>query len=198
MKGSVWWRDRVPSLLGESYTQELVAAVEHGHAVFDWIKITHGDLEFEIMRAPLAIGEPDDHVFALGLTAEAVDLIALALEAQGVDVMSPTPALYDYAAEDPRQVQIGPHTLPTLLGVPNGRPGMTKQAAKAHADAIARDDSGGLVSACCKTNVLHPYHGTPERIRPGYACEYGWRLPGRVGWGSRNSTGTGYVVQSGQ
>lgn len=199
MKGSVWWASEVPEALGDGYTRAVVEAVNNGHAVFDWIEIEHDGLRFEIVRAPLAVGEPDDFVFALGLTAEAVDLIALALEAQGVAVMSPTPALYDFAAEDHAQIQVGPHTLLTLLGVPNGAAGMTKRAAKAHADALAAEDLGGLMSAACKTYVLHPWQGPKgERIRVGYACEYGWRLPGAVGWGSRNSTGSGYVVQSAQ
>jgi hypothetical protein len=191
----------VPEGLGDGYTRAVVEAVRAGHAFFDWATIEHDGLRFKIMKAPLAIGEPDDHVFALGLTAEAVDLIALALEAQSVPVLNPTPALYDRAAEDPRQVQIGPHTLPMLLGIPNGRAGMTKTAAKASSDAIMRDRPGldALVSACCKTYVLHPWNGpNGERIRPKHACEYGWRLPGAVGWGSRNSTGSGYVVQSAQ
>lgn len=198
MKGSAWWAERVPDSLGESYTQEVLAAVGRGDFVLDWIEIEHNGLRFEIMRAPLALGERGDAVFALGLTAEAVDLIALALAERGVDVMSPTPALYDFAAEDHAQIQIGPHTLPSLLGVPNGHAGMTKQAAKAHADALAADDLGGLMSAACKTYALHPWHGSAERYRAGHACEYGWRLPGAVGWGSRNSTGSGYVVQSPQ
>jgi hypothetical protein len=198
MKGSKWWAESVPDELGDGYTSAVLEAVRNGHAVIDWIEIEHGELRFEIMRAPLAIGEPGDFVFVLGLTAEAVDLIALALAERGEVVMSPTPALYDFAAEDVAQVQCGPHTLPELLGVPNGAAGMTKAAAKAHADALARDDLGGLMSAACKTYALHPYHGTADRIRDGYACEYGWRLPGAVGWGSRNSTGSGYVVQSAQ
>lgn len=194
--GSFWWAERVPSTLGESYTQEILTAISRGQAVLDWITIVEGDLEFEIMRAPLAVGSPNDLVYLLGVTAEAVDLMALEFEAHGLDVLSPTPHLYDLAAEDGRQVQVGPHTLPALLGVPNGAAGMTAQAAKAHADAIAADRPGsiGFVSACCKTYVLHPY-GTAGGIRAGHACEYGWRLPGKVGWGSRNSSANGYVVQ---
>jgi len=199
IKGSDWWADRVPDKLGEHYTQEVVAAVRSGDAVIEWATIVDGDFEFEIMRAPLAVGTFDDHVFALGLTAEAVDLIALALEERGVPVMSPTPHLWDLAAEDPRQVQIGPHTLPQLIGRQNGAAGMTKTAAKASGDAIMADRPAlcALISAACKCTVLHPY-GDADGIRDDHACEYGWRLPGKVGWGSANSSGTGWVVQSAQ
>lgn len=188
----------MPEKLGPAYTDKIIAAIVAGDAVVDWITITDGDLEFEIMRAPLAIGTHDDHVFALGLTAEAVDRIALAFEARGLAVMSPTPYLWDRAAEDPRQRQIGPHTLPTLIGQQNGPAGMTKGAAKAHADAIAADrpESCSFISGSVKTYVLHPYK-TADGIRDGYACEYGWRLAG-AGWGSPNVTSTGYVVQPAQ
>jgi len=197
MNGSTWWRDKVPEQLGDGYTAAILEAIEAGDFVIDWITVVDGDFEFEIMRAPLAIGEPDDHVFLLGLSGEAVDLIALELKARGLDVMSPTPALWDVAAEDARQVQVGPHTLPSLLGVPNGAAGMTKSAAKAHADALARDDAGGLMSASIKCYVLHPY-GDADGVRAGHACEYGWRLAGAVGWGSRNSSGSGWLVQPAQ
>lgn len=196
--GSTWWSRHVPSNLGESYTQEILTAIERGDAVFEWITIEDGELQFEIMRAPLAIGCFDDHVFLLGLSGEAVDLIALALEEQGEPVMSPTPRLWDLAAQDPRQVQVGPHTLPTLLGKAHGPAGMTKTAAKAHADAIASSRPGPrtLISGACKTIVLHPYTADPsDHVRDDYVCQYGWRLPGKVGWGSRAATGSGYVVE---
>lgn len=196
--GSSWW-ETVPDKLGPAYTDKILAAIAAGDAVIDWITITDGDLEFEIMRAPLAIGTHADHVFALGLSAEAVDRIALAFEARGLAVMSPTPYLWDRAAEDPRQRQIGPHTLPSLIGQQNGAAGMTKSAAKAHADAIAADrpESCSFISGSVKTYVLHPYKNTADGIRDGYSCEYGWRLPG-PGWGSPNVTGSGYVVQPAQ
>jgi hypothetical protein len=193
MKGSTWWRDKVPEQLGDGYTAAILEAIDDGHAVLDWITVVDGDFEFEIMRAPLAIGEPDDFVFLLGLSGEAVDMIAQALGG----VMSPTPALWDVAAEDARQVQVGPHTLPTLIGAENGAAGMTKSAAKAHADALACDDAGGFMSASIKCYVLHPY-GDADGIRAGHCCEYGWRLAGAVGWGSRNSSGSGYLVQPAQ
>ena len=194
IKGSQWWEEQVPEGLGDGYTRAILEAVERGDAVIEWTTILEGDLEFEIMTAPLAIGTFDDHVFLFGLSAEAVDLIALALEARGLPVMSPTPYLYDLAAQDPRQRQIGPHTLPELIGQQNGAAGMTKAAAKAHSDAVlrSRPESCSFISACCKVPVLDP------RFRANYACEYGWRLPGKVGWGSRNESGTGYVVQEAQ
>lgn len=198
MSGAAWWRDEVPEGLGVGYTRAILRALSAGLDVFEWKMIKRGDLEFEIMRAPLAIGTLDDHIFALGLTAEAVDLIALRFEALGEPVMSPTPYLYDLAAEHDQQVQIGPHTLPSLIGQQNGAAGMTKSAAAAHGAAIAADrpHTCSFVSACCKTYVLYPLEG--GGIRPGYAVEYGWRLPGRVGWGSKASTGPGYVVQPAQ
>jgi len=195
MRGSAWWRDSVPEKLGDGYTAAILDAIKRGGAVFDWMTIISGEFEFEIMRAPLAIGEPGDFVFLLGLTGEAVDMIASALG----DVMSPTPALWDRASE--RQAQIGPFTLPTLIGQQNGAAGMTKSAAKAHADALAKADQGGLMSAAVKCYVLHPYHGAAGAVagrRAGFACEYGWRLPGAVGWGSKASTGSGFVVQPAQ
>jgi hypothetical protein len=193
MKGSTWWREEVPEKLGDGYTAAIVEAIADGHAVFDWITVVDGDFEFEIMRAPLAIGEPDDFVFLLGLTAEAVDMIARALG----DVMGPTPALWDLASQDARQVQVGPHTLPTLIGRQNGAAGMTKSAAKAHADALAKVPAGAFMSASVKCYALHPYTGDDAVAgrRARHACEYGWRLAGRVGWGSKASTGAGYVVQ---
>lgn len=202
MRGSEWWAREVPDgPLGDGYTLAILDAIRDGLAVFDVYTVVDGDLTFDIFARPLAIGTPDDHVFLLGLSGEAVDMIARVLGEQGVEVMSPTPKLYDLAAEHDRAEQIGPHTLPTLLGVSNGAAGMTKRAAKAHADAIALDMSSrcAFAPACCKTYVLHPYAGDPiDHVRDGYACEYGWRLPGRVGWGSRNASGTGYVVQSAQ
>lgn len=199
MKGSEWWASEVPEgTLGDDYTLAILEAIRAGHAHLAFETVAADGLVFNIMRAPLAIGTPDDHVFLFGLSAEAVDMIAIELGKRGVEVMSPTPALYDLAAEDERAVQIGPHTLPTLLGVSNGAAGMTKRAAKAHADAVARDMSSpcAFAPACCKTYTLHPYLADPsDQIRDGYACEYGWRLPGRVGWGSKNFSRSGYVVQ---
>lgn len=196
--GSAFW-ESVPESLGEEYTEQILDAIAAGDAVIDWITIQDGDLEFEIMRAPLAIGTHADHVFLLGLSSEAVDRIALAFADRGLVVMSPTPYLWDRAAEDPRQCQIGPHTLPELTGQQNGPAGMTKTAAGAHADAIRfdRPESCSLISACVKTYVLSRYSRTADGIRDGYACEYGWRLPG-LGWGSENATGTGYLVQPAQ
>lgn len=194
IKGSEWWAKEVPEKLGDGYTRAVLEAVERGDAVIEWTTIIAGDLEFEICTAPLAVGTFDDHVFLFGLSGEAVDLIALALEARGLPVMSPTPYLYDLAAQDRRQRQIGPHTLPQLIGQQNGAAGMTKAAAKAHSDAVqkSRPEPCSLISACCKVSVLNP------RYRQHYVCEYGWRLPGKVGWGSVNESGTGYVVQEAQ
>jgi len=198
VKGSEWWAREVPEgKLGDDYTFAILEAIRAGHAYFERRTITDGDLTFDVMTAPLAIGDADDHVFLLGLSAEAVDMIALELEKQGVRVMSPTPTLYDIAAR--HSEQIGPHTIPTLIpGASNGAVGMTKHAAKLHADAIAKDRShrSAFIPAACKTYALHPYLADPgDFIRDGYACEYGWLLAGRVGWGSKNFTGDGYVVQ---
>lgn len=188
--GSEWWDAEVPETLGDAYTSAVLAAVRGGHAVVEWMTIRQEELEFEVMRAPLAVGTFDDHVFCLGLSAEAVDLIGAELG----EVMLMTPQLWDHMAFEARQHQIGPHTLPALLGVPNGRAGMTKTAAKAHADAIAKDRPFpcAAIAGCCKTYVLSPNY------RKGFACEYGWRLAGPVGWGSRSATGAGYVVQPAQ
>lgn len=195
MKGSEWWA-RVPENLSDGrYTELILDAIRGGHYILDWFHIQHGDLEFFIMRAPLAIGTCEDHVFALGVSAEDVDKIALELERRNVSVMSPTPYLYDLASEHVQQQQIGPHTLPTLIGAQNGAAGLTKTAAKAHNDAIQRDRLKGgrlFISACCKTYILYPGY------KHGMACEYGWRLGGKVGWGSKNYSGTGYVVQPAQ
>ena len=199
MNGSEWWANEVPDHLGDDYTSAILEAIRNGHAVFEWQTVIAGDLEFQIMRAPLAIGCFDDHVFLLGLSAEALDMIAAEFAELGVDMMVPTPHLYDLAATHDKQVQIGPHTLPSLIGQENGAAGMTKRAAKAHADAIAHDrpESCSFISACCKTYGLHP-HPDEDHVRDGYACEQGWRLAGKVGWGSLNTLGNGWVVQKPQ
>lgn len=201
IKGSKWWADCVPDKLGDGYTRAILEAIDNGDHYLEWITVVDGDFEFEIVRAPLAIGTHDDHVFLLGVSAEACDMITRALEARGLDVMLATPALWDLASADPRQVQIGPHTLPQLIGQENGAAGMTKSAAKAHADALARDrpESCSFMACAIKTYVLHPYAADPsDHVRDGYGCEYGWRLAGRVGWGSKAATGSGYVVQPAQ
>lgn len=202
MKGSEWWAQKVPENLGDDYTFEILEAIRAGHAVFEWQTMTAGDLEFQIVRAPLAIGTFDDHVFLLGLSAEAVDMIAQELAALGVEVMSPTPYLYDVAVEHESHRQIGPHTIGTLIpGASNGAIGKKKSTAKLHADAIARDrpESCSNIVGACKTYVLHPYLADPsDHVRDDFACEYGWRLVGKVGWGSANSSGTGWIVQSAQ
>ena len=190
MKGSTWWAEQVPADLGDGYTRAILKAIADGHAYLTWTTVELGDLTFEICN-PIAIGTFEDHVFLFGLSAEQVDLIALALG----DVMSPTPMLWDAAAEDPRQVQVGPHTQP------NGAAGMRKAAAKDHSDAIR--DSGTapceLISACCKTYTLERYRPEPgPGVRDGYACEYGWRLAAAVSWGSPNDSKTGWLVQSSQ
>ena len=187
MKGSEWWETEVPpGVLGEGYIRAILKAIQNGWLHSVWWPITLGDLTFNISN-PLAVGAPEDHVYLFGLSAEDVDRIALALG----DVMSPTPMLWDAAAEDPAQVQVGPFIQP------NGRGGMTKQAAKAHSDNITQRQGGvepcSLISACCKTYVLDRYRPHPgPAIRPHYACEYGWRLPHP---GQPNDSKTGWVVQ---
>ena len=191
MNGSEWWANEVPDHLGDDYTSAILEAIRNGHAVFEWQTVVEDDLEFQILKAPLAIGCFDDHVFLMGLSAEALDMIVVELAALDVETMVPTPHLYDLAATHDKQVQIGPHTLPSLIGQQNGAAGMTKRAAKAHSDAILRDRPAAcsFISACCKTYGLHPH------MREGYACEQGWRLAGKVGWGSINTLGNGWVVQ---
>jgi len=203
VKGSAWWDSEVPEELGPGYARAVLEAIRDGHAVIERRKIVHGELELEIMAKPLAIGEPDDHVILYGLSAELVDLIALELG----DVMSPTPLLYDAVSEHPDARYVGPHTLPTLLGVDNGAAGMTKTAARAHADAVAAEikrhgyPPDALLVGWGKTYGLGRYRtakdGSPT-IRPRYALEYGWALREAVSWGSRNATRTGWVVQPAQ
>ena len=187
MKGSTWWAESVPPELGDGYVQAIIKAIRGGHAYITWTTVELGDLTFEICN-PIGIGTFEDHVLLFGLSAEAVDLIALELG----DVMSPTPALWDAAAEDDRQVPIGPHTQP------NGARGMRKEAAKQHSDEIQADGvpPRGLISAACKTYVLNRYRPPPgPAVREHFACEYGWRLPSPVSWGSPNASRTGWVVQ---
>lgn len=200
MRGSVWW-DTVPKgVLGDDYTVCVLDAIRAGHAYYDVDEYLADGVTFFGFDAPLAIGTREDHVFLLGLSAEAVDMIAIELGNQGVDVLSPTPALYDAMAKDAKV--IGPHTIGSLIpGASNGSVGMTKHAAKLHSDAITRDRdclSQNIVSAC-KTYVLHPHMGSIGGNRKGYACEYGWKLPGRSGWGHASHSLPGlYVVQNPQ
>ena len=203
MKGSVWWEHEVPEELGPGYVRAVLEAIQDGFAEVEWRRITHGDLEIDVMAKPLAIGRPDDHVILYGMSAELVDLIALELG----DVMSPTPLLYDAVSTHPDARWVGPHTLPTLLGVDNGTAGMTKTAAKAHADAVAAEIKclhyapDALIVGWGKTYGLGRYQtaadGSPT-IRPAYSLEYGWAMREAVSWNSPNATRTGWVAQAPQ
>lgn len=189
MKGSHWWAREVPEELGDGYKRAVLKAILDGHAVLEWKTITRGDLTFEIMRAPLAIGCFDDFVYVFGVSAELMDLIALELGG----VMSCTPFLWDLGAEDPSQKQIGPFIQP------NGAVGMTKTSAKRHNDAVqaALPSPCAFVSGCCKTYVLRRWK-KHTAIRKGYACEYGWRAPSRPASWSLNASRTGRVIQTPQ
>jgi hypothetical protein len=197
VKGSVWWDEEVPEDLGVGYTRAVLEAIRAGAFVLEWKRIVSGDLEVDVMTRPLAIGDFDDHVCLYGCSAELVDLIAQELG----DVMSPTPYLYDLASQHPDARWVGPHTLPTLLGVENGAVGMTKTAAKAHADAIKAEceasgyPDGSMLVGWGKTYGLQRYSGSPDGVRAQYALEYGWPLREAVSWGSRNASNTGWVVQ---
>lgn len=187
MRGSEWWENEVPPSLGDGYLFAILDAIRQGWIYQVWHEVTLGDLRFQICN-PLAVGTAEDRVYLFGLSNEMVDLIALEMG----DVMSPTPFLYDAAAEDDRQQQIGPHTRK------NGPQGMTKKAAKRHSDLVVADETcGAMITACCKTYVLHQYR-EHKLLRPGYGCEYGWRLSKPATWGSRNASVTGWLVQKAQ
>ena len=198
MRGSEFWA-KVPERLGEEYVRLVLKAIEDGYAYLQFQELTIGDLQCEVMSAPLAIGTPEDYVYLYGLSAQACDRIVVALASVGWSVMTPTSLVLDALAEEPGAVFIGPHTQT------NGSHGMTKTAAKEHSDKVKGDEETARLAkgpcvtlvGYCKTYTLNP------RYRKGYACEYWWPVTDAFARENRwadtpNTSRNGYVIQGEQ